>query len=175
VTTISRGFALSILLLAAGCAKPANLPETAPMAGPCTENIRVVAGRVDGAAGHRYLVLVFDNVDTTRTCRMVGYPRVDLVDESGHVVAHAQDSLRGMAGLPASVKAPQPVTLRPGKSASAIVEAGAIPEGDAAECKEYSLMVTPPGQHSAVPAGPVMMPNCDVQVHPVVAGDARNG
>jgi len=133
----------------------------------------VIPGEVEGAAGHRFLVLVFNNVGAT-TCEMVGYPKVDLVDASGNVVQHVKQTLRGQTGLPANVNHPQPVTLTGGKSASAVMEASAIPQGDGSECKDYSLMVTPPGQESAVPAGPARMPNCDTQVHPVVAGDLRN-
>lgn len=191
--------AFALLLTLGACrtadhpAKPTAMPPSAaistststststtpPGTGPCSTNIRVIPGQVDAAAGHRFLVLTFNNVDTKKSCRMIGYPKVDLVENIGisgkeHVVGHARQTLRGQAGLPAGMKAPQPVVLAPGKSASAIVEASAIPQGNAPDCKEYSLKVTPPGQHSAVSAGPAQMPECDIQVHPVVAGDLRN-
>jgi len=170
MTMIVRGLSIAVVLFTAACGqqtatKPAPIP-------PCSNNIRVIPGQVEGAAGHRFLVLVFNNVGT-KTCRMVGYPTVDLVDRSGHLVQHVRHTLRGQAGLPQSVTKPTPVTLRGGKSASAVVEASAIPKGAGASCTDHLLMVTPPGQHRAVPAGTAMLPTCNAQVHPVVAGDAR--
>jgi hypothetical protein len=169
--------AVAVLLLLSGCSttgeSPIATPTLAPTNPPCTSDIRVIPGEVEAAAGHRFLVLVFNNVGET-ACEMVGYPKVDLVDDAGKVVQHVEETLRGQAGLPDGVDAPQPVTLLPGTSASAIVEASAISAGDGPECTDHSLMITPPGQHSAVPAGGVMMPNCDAQVHPVVAGDQRD-
>ena len=73
--------------------------------------------------------------------------------------------------LPAGATEPTVVTLPAGKSASTVLEASAVPQGDDPPCKDYSLMVTPPGQTEPVSAGPAQIPDCDVQVHPVVAGD----
>jgi hypothetical protein len=169
--------ACATLVLLAGCTttggSPIATPTLAPTNPPCSSNIRVIPGEVEGAAGHRFLVLVFNNVGKT-ACEMVGYPTVDLVDAQEKLVSHAKETLRGQAGLPADVDEPASVTLLPGKSASAVVEASAIPQGDGPDCGSYDLMVTPPGQKHAVPATPAQLPNCDVQVHPVVAGDQRN-
>jgi hypothetical protein len=183
------GFALVLLL--AGCttggrspiATPTLAPATSttassapsPSAKPsgtttCASGIRVIPGEVDAGAGHRFLVLRFNNVGQT-TCTISGYPTVDLVNGSGEVVAHAQQTPNGQAGLPAGTTEPPVVTLAAGASASTVVEASAIPEGNDPPCKEYALMVTAPGQTEAVSAGPAQMPDCDLQVHPVVAGD----
>jgi hypothetical protein len=176
----SGAVAGAVLVLLSGCSSapsgggsPIATPNLEPTNPPCSSNIRVIPGEVEGAAGHRFLVLAFNNVGDT-ACEMSGYPKVELVDDAGKVVLHVPETLRGQAGLPEGTDEPESVTLLPGKSASAIVEASAIPEGDGRECASYSLMVTPPDQKSAVPAGPAQMPNCDVQVHPVVAGDQRN-
>jgi hypothetical protein len=174
---------LASVLLIAGCttdgsspiATPTLAPATPTAAAttpPCSSDIRVIPGEVEGAAGHRFLVLVFNNVGSA-TCTLGGYPKVDLVDASGNVVKHVKETLRGQAGLPEDVSEPPTVQLAAGKSASAAVEASAIPEGDGPECTTYALMVTPPGQKRAVSADPAEMPDCDIQVHPVVAGDQR--
>ncbi|HWU32932.1 MAG TPA: DUF4232 domain-containing protein, partial [Marmoricola sp.] len=116
-----------------------------------------------GAAGHVTLILLFNNVGTT-ACKIYGYPGVDLLSKTGKVVAHAQRTLSGMAGGATGLTA---ITLAPGKSASALLEASDVPQGSITDCGSYSLNVTPPGQYVAVPATPATMPKCDLQIHPV--------
>ena len=157
---------------------PLNTPSSSPSMsaspsatggsgiGLCTNNIRVIKGEGQGAAGHVVLVLIFNNVGHT-TCRMYGYPGLDLVTSSGHVVAHARRTLSGMAGGATSVAS---VTLAPGASASALVEASDVPQGGITDCGNYSLMVTPPEEYVSVPVATAMMPQCELEIHPVVAG-----
>jgi hypothetical protein len=131
----------------------------------------VIPGTVQGAAGHRSLVLVFNNVSHTTTCEIFGYPGVDLVTAGGATVSHLTRTLRGMAGgEPAGVAAPHGVVLAPGASASALAEASDVPQGGIADCGDYSLLVTVPNQYVAVGGGTAMLPRCDAQIHPVVAG-----
>jgi hypothetical protein len=131
----------------------------------------VIPGTVQGAAGHRSLVLVFNNVSHTTTCEIFGYPGVDLVTAGGATVSHLRRTLRGMAGgEPAGVTAPHGVVLAPGASASALAEASDVPQGGIADCGDYSLLVTVPNQYVAVGGGTAMLPRCDAQIHPVVAG-----
>jgi len=138
---------------------------------PCTSDIRVIPGTVQGAAGHLALVLVFNNVSTTTTCEIIGYPGVDLVTASGATVAHLTRTLRGMAGgEPAGVTAPQGVVLAPGASASALAEASDVPQGGITNCGSYSLLITVPNQYVAVPGGTSMLPRCAAEIHPVVPG-----
>ena len=132
----------------------------------CSSNIRVINGASEGAAGHLTLVLIFNNVGHT-ACRMYGYPGLDLVTPSGTVVAHARRTLSGMAGGATTVAS---VTLAAGASASALVEASDVPQAGIANCGNYPLMVTPPGQYVSVPAGTALMPKCALEIHPVVAG-----
>lgn len=142
----------------------ASVPE-------CLDDIRVIPGTSQGAAGHIALVLIFNNVSTTTTCEMIGYPGVDLVNASGTTVAHLSRTLRGMAGgEPAGVTAPQGVLLAPGASASALAEASNVPQGGIADCGDYSLLVTPPDQTVSVPAGTATLPRCAAEIHPVVPG-----
>jgi hypothetical protein len=131
----------------------------------------VIPGTGQGAAGHLALVLVFNNVSTTTTCELFGYPGVDLVTPSGTAVAHLTRTLRGMAGgEPAGVTAPQDVVLAPGASASALAEASDVPQDGIADCGNYSLLVTVPNQFVSVPAGTAMLPKCAAEIHPVVPG-----
>jgi hypothetical protein len=137
----------------------------------CTDDIRVIPGTVEGAAGHLALVLVFNNVSRTTTCEIIGYPGVDLVSASGATVVHLTRTLRGMAGgEPAGVTAPQAVILAPGQSASALAEASDVPQGGISNCGSYSLLVTVPNQFVSVPGGTSMLPRCAAQIHPVVPG-----
>jgi hypothetical protein len=137
----------------------------------CTSDIRVIPGAAQGAAGHVALVLVFNNVSRTRTCELFGYPGVDLLNSAGHAVAHLGRTLRGMAGgVAPGVTGPQPVILAPGQSASALAEASNVPQGGIADCGSYSLLITVPNQFVSVSGGTAMLPRCDAQIHPVVAG-----
>lgn len=134
--------------------------------GLCTSNIRVISGQPQGAAGHLTIVLIFNNVGHT-PCRMRGYPGLDVVTPSGHLVAHARRTLNGMAGGATSIAT---ITLAAGGSASALVEASDVPQGGISNCGNYPLQVTPPEQYVAVPAGLATMPQCALEIHPVVAG-----
>jgi len=145
----------------------ATMTATHPAAIPyCSSNIRVINGESQGAAGHLTLVLIFNNVGHT-SCRISGYPGLDLVNASGATVAHATRTMSGMAGGATSIAS---VALAPGASASALVEASDVPQGSITNCGSYALMVTPPGQYVAVSAGTAMMPKCALEIHPVVAG-----
>ena len=126
----------------------------------------MIPGQSQGAAGHLALVLIFNNVGHT-SCRMYGYPGLDLVTGSGALVAHATRTLSGMAGGATSVAT---ITLTPGASASALVEASDVPQGGIADCGSYAMQVTPPEEYVSVPAGIAKMPKCALQIHPVVAG-----
>ncbi len=144
---------------------------TQPSTPLCTNDIRVIPGSVQGAAGHLALVLVFNNVSTTTTCEIIGYPGVDLVTAAGATVVHLTRTLRGMAGgEPASVTAPHGVVLAPGASASALAEASDVPQDGITDCGSYSLLITVPNQYVAVPGGTTMLPRCDAEIHPVVPG-----
>ncbi len=149
-------------------APPSSTPASVP---PCTADIRVIPGAEQGAAGHRALVLVFNNVSSTVTCELFGYPGVDLVTSAGATVAHLRRTLRGMAGgEPAGVTAPQGVVLAPGASASALAEASDVPQGGITDCGNYSLLITVPNQFVAVSGGTATLPRCDAEIHPVVPG-----
>ena len=158
---------------ASGASSSASKTATATQVStpPCTSDIRVIPGTVQSAAGHRTLVLVFNNVSTTTTCEIFGYPGVDLTTASGATVAHLTRTLRGMAGgEPVGVTAPHGVVLAPGASASALAEASNVPQGGITDCGSYSLLITVPNQYVSVPGGTSMLPRCAAEIHPVVPG-----
>jgi Domain of unknown function (DUF4232) len=160
-------------LASASYSVPASSTATATHASTplCSSDIRVIPGTVQGAAGHRALVLVFNNVSPTTTCEIIGYPGVDLVTATGVAVAHLRRTLRGMAGgEPSGVTAPHGVVLAPGASASALAEASDVPRGGMTECGNYRLLITVPNQYVTVSGGPAMLPRCDAEIYPVVPG-----
>lgn len=170
--TSSSAAASSSAASSATSSAPARSGGSSSPAVPlCLSDIRVIPGSVQAAAGHRALVLVFNNVSHTTTCEIIGYPGVDLVTPAGATVAHLTRTLRGMAGgEPSAVSAPQPVVLTPGASASALAEASAVPQGGITDCGDYDLLVTVPNQYVSVSGGTAMLPRCAAEIHPVVAG-----
>lgn len=157
--------------LSVGSSTPTSTTATHVSIAQCTNDIRVIPKTTQGAAGHLALVLVFNNVSTTKTCAIFGYPGIDLVTASGTTVAHLTRTLRGMAGgEPAGVTAPHAVVLAPGASASALAEASDVPQGGISNCGSFSLLITVPDQYVAVPGGTSMLPRCAAQIHPVVPG-----
>jgi hypothetical protein len=97
------------------------------------------------AAGSSGQVIGFVNVSSV-TCTLTGYPGVAGLDAQGRQVIQAQRQLVGMLGGLANGSTTLPtVTLRPGQSASAMVEGTDNPVGTATSCIYYpSLLVTPP-------------------------------
>ena len=142
----------------------------------CLSDIRVIPQDSQGAAGHISLVLVFNNVSTTKTCEIIGYPGVDLVTPGGATVVHLRRTLRGFSGGEApGVTAPRPVILAPGQSASAVAEASDVPQGGITDCGSFALLITVPNQFTSVGGGTAMLPRCDAQIHPVVPGTTGQG
>jgi hypothetical protein len=127
-------------------------PTVRPPAGPapCTgDRLRASAGRQEGAAGSVYLPIVFRN--DGRTCTLRGYPAVAGLDDAGNVVAVARPAGGAVTA----------VTLRPGRSASALVRSANVAVGDAPTCAPdlAALRVTPPGTSSATTLD-VSLPSC---------------
>src|SRR5205814_6518113 len=96
--------------------------STSPVLTWCRRaGIVVSAGGQDSGSGHRSVVLVFTNAGS-QPCRLTGYPGVAGLDTGGSQVAQAQRTPKGYLGGLASGRPPV-VTLPPGQSASALVEA----------------------------------------------------
>lgn len=132
-------------------------------------SLSVTAGKPGAAGGHSRVVLAFINTGTA-PCTMQGYPGVAILDAGSAQVAQARRTAQGyMGGLPAG-QSPPLVSLRPGDSASAIIEAlSANPDGTA--CKPWSgLLVTAPDDTRSTQLVWAAGGCADPQVHPVVPG-----
>jgi Protein of unknown function (DUF4232) len=102
----------------------------------------VTPGGIDATSGHRREVLVLTNTGHS-SCVLVGYPGVDALNATGNVVAYARRTLSGYEGGITGTH-PTQVTLGPGGSASAIVEAMAF-TASGGRCTAYAgLLVTLP-------------------------------
>ncbi|MEU6409394.1 DUF4232 domain-containing protein [Microbispora sp. NPDC046933] len=104
-------------------AKVRSVPadEAPAPAGPCPPSgIRVTLGDADAAMGLRVVGLHLENC-STRAYHIDGYPRLQLLDEDRKPVTGVE-VLRGGGGISTVTgfdDPPQPVTLKPGQSASA--------------------------------------------------------
>jgi hypothetical protein len=141
--------------------------------------IAVTVHDAGAAAGSIGQVIGFTNVSKV-ACTLTGYPGVAGLDARGRQVIQAQRQLMGMlGGLANGATTPPTVTVRPGQSASAMVEGTDNPVGTATTCTYYpSLLVTPPNltrstkvtetiSGSSVPG----FPGCSgIRVDPVVPG-----
>jgi hypothetical protein len=130
------------------------------------EQLSVSLGDVGGggAGMHTGVVLVFRNTGTVG-CRMTGYPGVALLNAQNVQVVQARRTTSGFMGsAPVTT-----VTLAPGGSASALLEAVDIDDTSNA-CTQYPrMLVTAPDDTTSIrmDAG---LPGCSVQIHPVVSG-----
>jgi hypothetical protein len=110
---------------------------------------------------------VFRNTGTS-SCSLNGYPGVAGLDATGAQQDQAERTLAGYLGGIRSGRASR-VTLAPGATASATIEASAA--GTGPECPAYPrVLVTPPNETHAVRLD---WPNdgcTGLQVHPVVTG-----
>jgi len=136
----------------------------------CTlASLSVTAGKPGAAGGHSRVVVAFINTGAA-PCTMQGYPGVAILDAGSAQVAQARRTAQGyMGGLPAG-QSPPLVSLRPGDSASAIIEAlSANPDGTA--CKPWSgLLVTAPDDTRSTQLVWAAGGCADPQIHPVVPG-----
>jgi len=123
----------------------------------------VSVGQVDAGAGQRYLPVIFTNRGAV-SCALEGYPGVAPLDSSGRQVAQAQREARTPVVR---------VVLAPGKAASAIVHAGAVPGATNTCPPDYpGLLVTPPGLTQSTKVR-VALPACaGLTVTALVAGTA---
>lgn len=179
-TTACSGTGTPVGAPATASAGPASASPASPVAtGGSTSaagsaecklaSLSVTAGKPGAAGGHSRVVLAFINTGTA-PCTMQGYPGVAILDAGSAQVAQARRTAQGyMGGLPAG-QSPPLVSLRPGDSASAIIEAlSANPDGTA--CKPWSgLLVTAPDDTRSTQLVWAAGGCADPQVHPVVPG-----
>jgi hypothetical protein len=145
----------------------------AAVAPPCgNAALRVTASQTQGATGHGNLVLRFKN-RTTHSCSLYGYPGLDALNGSGHVIRHARRTLSGFTG--GSVHGLRTIVVRPGHYASADVEWLNFHPVTGKDCRfSKAVAATPAGtSHTVRLARSVSV--CNLQVHPTVAGRTGNG
>lgn len=143
--------------------------ETGDQPTPCwAEQIAVRASPTQGAVGHRALTLIFSLAGGAELCTLTGYPGVD--SGAGGPAVHATPTLRGyMGGLPASGDVPPTVTLSISTQAQAIVEGMAI-DGSGDPCPSYTDLLVNPPDTTTVFTVPASIDACELQVHPLTAG-----
>lgn len=151
-------------------APPSSTSPATAQPPPCRRpGVVVSVGGQDAGSGHRSVTLVFTNAGG-QPCQLSGYPGVAGLDAVGSQVAQARRTPSGYLGGLASGSAPT-VTLSPGRSASARVEALAFNAADGSACTAFGgLLVTAPDDtvSTRLPWG---NDGCgDLQVHPVVPG-----
>lgn len=131
-------------------------------------DLSISVGSEIDADTHRGLPIIFTNTGHL-PCTITGYPRVTAIDDAGTTVEQAKQQPSGY--LFASPGAPQHITLRPGESASATVEALAFDPVTGAGCTAYAavLIAAPSSAHTT--RLPWTNDGCaDLEVHPVVPG-----
>jgi len=124
----------------------------------------------NGATGHGAFTLLFRN-KTSQTCTIFGYPGLDALSSTGHVLAHAKRTLHGFAGGPSSEYT---VTVAPGKYANAIVEWMNFNPVTSGACTFSKNVAATPANTSATVRLAVSVSVCDLQVHPTTGGTNGN-
>lgn len=125
-------------------------------------------GATAAGSGHRGVALILTNTGG-RACRVSGYPGVGGLDAGGKRVQARQTPGGYLGGLGSG--SPSTVTLVPGASASALVEALAFNASDGSACAAFGgLLVTVPDDTVVTRLSWQTDACSDLQVHPVVPG-----
>ncbi len=158
-------------LAAAGALTTVGLAATAASAsaGPVPQcgntSLAVTRTFTQGGAGHGWMALIYRNV-TSRSCTVYGYPGLDAISSTGHVLAHATRTLSGYgSGGHLST-----VTIPPGGYASAGVEWLNFNPKTSGPCPFSTTVNTIVPNTTTVHHLRVAVSACDLQIHPTVAG-----
>jgi hypothetical protein len=174
---IAAGTALAAATLvgAAATASAAEAPAAAHAAtvSSCGNSAVSTSVRSAGAATmHTGYVLVFTNV-SKQTCELSGYPGA-AVEYKSSTLLNATRTLNGYIGDGQNLSKPPVVTLKPGASASAVLEWA---ENAGQHCyanRSGTLHVTPPNTTATVGEGALTIGQNGIcsgfEIHPVVAG-----
>ena len=164
--------ALSTLAGASVCLVAVPASDASGVRACGDHSLSVTATAPQGATGHGNLVLRFRN-RTSRACSLYGYPGVDALTASGHVLAHAHRTVAGFTG--GSTHGVRTVVVRPGHYASADVEWLNFNPRTSGACRfSHAIAVTPANTgHTVHRARSVSA--CRLQVHPTVPGRTGNG
>jgi hypothetical protein len=172
----STALAAATLIGAAATASAVEAPaaHTAATVHACTNSsLRTTLHSADAATMHEGEVLVFTNV-SKQTCTVSGYPGA-AIEYKSSTLLNAARTLNGYMGDGQNLSSPPQVTLKPGASASAVVE---WVENAGQRCyanRAGTLHVTPPNTTATVALGGTLTVGqngiCSgFDIHPVVAG-----
>ncbi|MCW2523250.1 MAG: hypothetical protein JWO63_1585 [Frankiales bacterium] len=123
-----------------------------------------------GTTGHGSFVLLYRNASAA-TCSIYGYPGLDALNSTGHVLAHATRTLHGFAG---GVTTETTAVLAPGYYASATVEWMNFNPVTSGACAFSTSVATTPANTTHTVRFPLAVSVCSLQVHPTVAGTSGN-
>jgi Protein of unknown function (DUF4232) len=146
----------SLVAIAAATATASPRGRAAAVTRCHTAQLRLAAGPVQGAAGHRLVPLVMRN-HSGRACTLRGYPGVSLRGRHGHQI--------GQAAQRDPVRPVRTITVRPGKAATAELSVVAI------QCRRTSrfVRVFPPNAFRSLRTR-LRVPACSPRISPVVKG-----
>lgn len=164
VLALASGGAIAVAGLFAGTTA-ADATTPAPACG--NSSLHVTHTPVDGAAGHSAFYLLFRNV-TSHTCSLYGYPGLDALNASGHVLAHAHRTLGGFGG-PASL---QTVNVRPNHSASALVDWLNFNPQTGGDCTTSASIAATPANTGYTVHFHIAVTICGLEVHPTTGSGA---
>jgi hypothetical protein len=116
-------------------------------------------------------VLLFKNIGHS-TCTIFGYPGLDALNASGHVLAHAKRTLSGEMG---GARAVRRITVRSGRYASATSEWLNFNPVTTGACTFSKYVATTPANTTRSVRLRVSVSICRLQIHPTVAGTSGQG
>jgi hypothetical protein len=158
--------------LAASGLIAATAPAYAATVRACTNgSLTVSHSSSQGAAGHSSFVLLFKNTSGS-TCTLYGYPGLDALNASGHVLAHATRTLNGYMGGAHAVRT---ITVRPGHYASATSEWWNFNPVNNGACTFSRSVATTPANTTRTVRLAVSVSICRLQIHPTVSGATGQG
>jgi hypothetical protein len=131
-------------------------------------DVKVTEGM--GGAGHSSSVILVSNTGPS-TCRLMGYPDVQLLNSQGDETAEAAETPGGFSGgLPLGAPIPS-VNLQNGELASAVIEGTDMPTGNATTCPSYpSYRIILPKLGTTVKVDHEIGSCSGLSVHPFVMG-----
>jgi hypothetical protein len=170
---IAAGTALAAATLVGAAATASAAEAHAATVSSCGNSAVSTSVRSAGAATmHTGYVLVFTNV-SKQTCELSGYPGA-AVEYKSSTLLNATRTLNGYIGDGQNLSKPPVVTLKPGASASAVLEWA---ENAGQHCyanRSGTLHVTPPNTTATVGEGALTIGQNGIcsgfEIHPVVAG-----
>jgi Domain of unknown function (DUF4232) len=163
VRTRLAALAVAGALTTTGVATATAASAVTPRCG--NSSLAVTRTFTQGGAGHGWMALIYRNV-SSQTCTVYGYPGLDAISSTGHVLAHATRTLSGYgSGGQLST-----VTIHPGGFASAGVEWLNFNPATSGPCAFSATVNTIVANTSTVHRLRVSVSACNLQVHPTVAG-----